>query len=52
MEFQGTVHEEHANTHTEPYIHYKKDKYNKPNWKSELISKKSSKQKNKTIVVV
>lgn len=31
MEFQGTVHEEHANAHTVPYIHYKKDKYNKPN---------------------
>lgn len=33
MEFQETVHEEHANTHFffKPYIHYKKDKHNKQN---------------------
>lgn len=32
MEFQETVHEEHTQTHTFlPYIHYKKDKYNKQN---------------------
>lgn len=35
MEFQETVHEGHTHKHTLffflPYIHYKKDKYNKQN---------------------